>query len=185
MRTLLMIFLISVFITQSKTYKIDFGIAKNGNNWWVVNDGVMGGLSEGIKILTKNSILFKGIISLDNNGGFSSLRRSLADKDLTQYNEVEIRYRSLGISQALTFAVSNRWYIPNYKVRLEGTLGQWETRTIKLSDFKKFYLGNPMNDYLKKEAIQKIVRIGVITDEKKYGGFEFEIDYIEFKSSNK
>lgn len=172
-------------MTQSNTYKIDFGIAKNGNNWWVVNDGVMGGLSKGNKILTRNSILFKGVISLDNNGGFSSLRRSLEDRDLTQYNEVEIRYRSLGISQALTFAVSKRWYIPNYKVRLEGTLGQWKTRTIKLSDFRKFYLGNPMNDRLQKEAIQEIVRIGFITDEKKYGGFEFEIDYIEFKSATK
>jgi hypothetical protein len=34
---------------------------------------------------------------------------------------------------------------------------------------------------LKKETLKEIIRIGFITDEKKYGDFEFEIDYIEFK----
>ena len=40
--------------------KIDFGKKKSGRNWRVVNDGVMGGLSEGDAVLTDNSILFKG-----------------------------------------------------------------------------------------------------------------------------
>lgn len=168
-------------MTQNNTYKIDFGKTKDGVNWWVVNDGVMGGLSQGNKVMTENSILFKGVISLDNNGGFSSLRRSLSDKNLTQYNKIEIRYRSTGISKALSLSVSRRWYIPNYKISLEGTSGKWKTKTIKLSDFKKHSLGKPMNESLKKEKIKDVVRMGIITDEKKYGDFEFEVDYIEFK----
>tara|TARA_R110001632_G_scaffold43376_1_gene109941 strand:- start:92205 stop:92321 length:117 start_codon:yes stop_codon:yes gene_type:complete len=37
-----------------------------------------------------------------------------------------------------------------------------------------------MNEKLEKEVLSDIVRIGFITDEKKYGDFEFEIDSIEF-----
>ena len=177
------IFLISFLLiqmTQNTSYKIDFGKTKDGINWWVVNDGVMGGLSQGNKTLTENSILFKGVISLDNNGGFSSLRRSLSDKDLSQYDQIQIRYRSTGISKALTLSVSRRWYIPNYKISLEGTSGKWETKTIKISDIKKYYLGKPLNESLKKEKLKDIIRMGIITDEKKYGDFEFEVDYINF-----
>ena len=92
-----------------------------------------------------------------------------------------MRYRSFGISLAFTIAVSRRWYIPNYKINLNETSSEWITTTIKLSDMRKHYFGKPMNETLKKETLKEIVRIGFITDEKKYGDFEFEIDYIKFK----
>lgn len=180
MRTILIVFLISLFMTQNKPYTIDFGKEKKGKKWQVINDGVMGGLSKGNSRLTDNSILFKGEVSLDNNGGFSSLRRSFRSKDLSAFDEVKIKYKSSGISLAFTMAVSQRWYVPNYKMSLASTSSQWKTATIKLTDFKKHYIGKPMDESLEKKVLTDIVRIGFITDEKKYGDFEFEIDYIEF-----
>jgi hypothetical protein len=51
---------------------IDFTDKKAGHQMNVVNDGVMGGLSQGAIEMTQNdSLLFKGNISLQNNGGFS------------------------------------------------------------------------------------------------------------------
>jgi hypothetical protein len=37
-----------------------------------------------------------------------------------------------------------------------------------------------MNETLDSNALGEVIRLGFITDEKKYGDFEFEIDYIEF-----
>ena len=65
-----------MFLSFTINKKIDFGKKKDGRNWQVVNDGVMGGLSEGEAQLTDDSVVFKGNVSLDNNGGFSSLRSS-------------------------------------------------------------------------------------------------------------
>ena len=175
-----LIVLLFHFISSQDTIKIDFGKEKEGKYWKVINDGVMGGLSKGSKRLTTNSLLFKGVVSLDNNGGFSSLRYPFSDKNISKCNEIEIRYRSTGISMAFTIAVSRRWYIPNYKIRLNKTSSEWITKTIKLTDLRKHYIGKPMNETLKKETLKEIVRIGFITDEKKYGDFEFEIDYIKF-----
>ena len=69
MKIKLIMLLFYSLITQN-TIKIDFGKEKGGKYWRVVNDGVMGGLSKGTKKLTANSMLFKGKVSLDNNGGF-------------------------------------------------------------------------------------------------------------------
>lgn len=160
--------------------KIDFGKQKDGRNWQVVNDGVMGGLSQGNAELTDNSILFKGKVSLDNNGGFSSLRSNFSRKKLSSYEQVKIRYRSEGISLAMTLSVSRAWYVPNYKTSLSSTDGEWKTLTLNLKDFRKHYIGRPMNETLNSNALSEVIRLGFITDEKKYGDFEFELDYIEF-----
>ena len=141
MKTYLIILLFPFLMQQQNNYQIDFGEEKKGLYWSVVNDGVMGGLSRGRKKLTKNSLLFKGNVSLDNNGGFSSLRRSFSEFDISNFEYVEIKYRSSGISLALTFAVSRRWYVPNYKVSLDETSSKWKTVTIKLTDLRKYYIG--------------------------------------------
>jgi len=181
MKIQLIILLLSFLSQKQEPYQIDFGSKKKGSNWRVINDGVMGGLSKGVANLTNNSLLFKGSVSLDNDGGFSSLRRSFSSKNLSRFDEIEIRYRSSGISLAFTIAVSRRWYIPNYKRALDKTSWKWNTVRIKLSDFRKHYIGKPLNEMLKKEALKKVTSIGFITDEKKYERFEFEVDYIQFQ----
>lgn len=52
--------------------------------WRVVDDGVMGGLSKGKVQISKEGIMtFSGKLSLENNGGFSSLRTGDLKLDLT------------------------------------------------------------------------------------------------------
>ena len=46
-------------------------------DWRIVNDGLMGGLSQGEIIMTEHhTAVFQGNLSLSNNGGFSSARTS-------------------------------------------------------------------------------------------------------------
>ena len=108
------------------------------------------------------------------------MRSNFSRKALANYDQVKIRYRSDGIALAMTLSVSRRWYIPNYKTSLVSTGGAWETKVINLKDFRKHYIGKPMNEMMSDEALNQVIRLGFITDEKKYGDFEFEIDYIEF-----
>ena len=43
--------------------------------WTIVNDGVMGGLSSSEIIETEEkTLIFSGLVSLENNGGFASVR---------------------------------------------------------------------------------------------------------------
>jgi len=53
-------------------------------SWKSVNDGVMGGVSEGgFKRTDSNTLLFSGTLSLENNGGFASIRTEPRAMDLT------------------------------------------------------------------------------------------------------
>ena len=54
---------------------LDFSGADSIKEWQTINDGVMGGVSEGkFKITDKKTLEFFGTLSLENNGGFASVR---------------------------------------------------------------------------------------------------------------
>ena len=73
---------------------VDFKTDTSMDNWFVVNDGVMGGLSQGsFEFNTEGYATFKGTISLDNYGGFSSIRYRSKQMDISNYSKIAIRLK--------------------------------------------------------------------------------------------
>ena len=138
-----------------KDLKINFGSAQGAQGWRVINDGVMGGLSQGKAQLTENSILFQGNISLDNNGGFSSLKSPFQKTDLSSFEFVEVRLKSKGQKFALTLETHERFYMPYFKINLSTKSEDWEVLHLKIADFKVYRLGQLMEKPLPKERIKK------------------------------
>jgi hypothetical protein len=60
--------------------------------WQTVNDGVMGGISSSRMAEADGVLSFEGELSLENNGGFASVRR-LVDTDLSQVTGVRLEVR--------------------------------------------------------------------------------------------
>jgi hypothetical protein len=177
----LIVLLTTIMTTfNNSTYKIDFGTTQDGKDWMVVNDNVMGGRSNSTAELSTNSLIFKGFISLKNNGGFASLRSSLGSFDLSVFKKVKIRFRSAGRDFALRLGTSDLYYRPNYRHFFSSTTKDWEIAELNLSDFKEFTLGQITSTKISKDIFEKIIRIGIILNDKKEGPFEIEIDYIEF-----
>ena len=174
--------LISVLLMMSyvNNYKIDFGQTIGGQDWMIVNDGVMGGLSKSKMTFTKNSLIFKGTLSLQNNGGFASIRSGKGKFDLSKYTTVKIKFRSTGRDFSLRFANSNLYFKPNYKHNFSSSTGEWNIAELKMSNFKEYTLGRVSGSIVGKEKLENIIRIGIILSDKKDGPFELEIDYIEF-----
>ena len=59
----------------------DFSAQDSANGWNVVNDTVMGGVSSGRLVVDDGLMVFDGELSLDNNGGFASVRSPVIDPD--------------------------------------------------------------------------------------------------------
>jgi len=57
----------------------DFAGAADVDGWNVVNDTVMGGVSSGELAWVDGTMVFTGELSLDNNGGFASVRSPFVD----------------------------------------------------------------------------------------------------------
>ena len=61
-------------------------------NWAVVNDGVMGGLSQSRAVISNHgTLMFTGVVSLANNGGFASIRHGAESFDLGRGEGILVR----------------------------------------------------------------------------------------------
>jgi NADH dehydrogenase [ubiquinone] 1 alpha subcomplex assembly factor 1 len=174
--------LVLLLFTAMPALTFDFGTSCDTcDNWFVVLDGVMGGLSEGDATMTDTSILFKGKVSLENNGGFASLRTSYGDYDLSSYEKVSVRYRSTGQDFGFTLTKYRQFWRANYKANLPITSGEWQTVTFKLTDFETYRLGRKLSGHLDTADLSKIIRLGFISNTKAPTAFEIEIDRIVFE----
>ena len=174
------VFLLAFLFPQATPpLSYDFGAAA-GSDWRVIVDGVMGGLSSGKVELLDNSMVFTGSISLDNNGGFSSLRAPFGKYDLTQSRSVELRYRSTGGEFTFMMEKDRRFWIPYFALSLPDTGAEWVTLQVDLDTFDIRRLGEKTGATMEAKYLDDIIRIGFMKLDKKEGPFMLEVDYLTF-----
>ncbi len=180
MKYFLALLLTASFMKAPLTY--DFGTScDNCDQWFVTLDGVMGGLSTGTLEQTNESIILKGKISLENNGGFASMRTPYKDFDLSGYKTVTIRYRSTGQDFALTLNKYKRFWRPQYKTNLPMTQGAWKTITCNFTDFDTYRLNDKLEGHPEEDDLANIIRLGLISNTKAATNYVFEVDKIVFE----
>ena len=157
---------------------IDFTDKKAGHQMNVVNDGVMGGLSQGSIEMTQNdSLLFKGNISLQNNGGFSSFRIGGKLWDLSAWKGVEILVKGDGRTYGLrattdeTFLRSSVSFTADFKTVKD----EWVKLQIPFSKMKASWRGRKLDRNFDPAQIKGL---GIILADKTAGKFALEIKSI-------
>ena len=181
MSNVLIIFSALFFMTNQPKLEFDFGKDKSGKDWMIINDGVMGGLSVSTAVLENNKIVFSGNISLENNGGFASLRSPFGVYDISNFKSVKIRYKSYGRTFSLMLEKSRYFYLPFFRHDFKSESDDWKEEEIKLSKFKEYRLSQWTGNYTNAQGLSDIFRIGIILFDKKEGPFRLEIDYIKFE----
>ena len=82
---------------MNTTILYDFTKDSNKTDWRIIDDGVMGGVSQGkFAIDSDGNGVFQGTVSLENNGGFSSIRHQFEKIKTTKNNTVSIRLKGDG-----------------------------------------------------------------------------------------
>lgn len=167
--------------SSTKLNMFDFGeTGVNTGHWFVVVDGVMGGRSSAALIATENSVVLSGDISLENRGGFASIRTPYGDYDLSEFTQLQIRYRSTGQSFAFTLSNFRRFYMPRFKHVLPNTYGAWDEVSVRFDNFKKMRFGDELGGGPTSAELKNIIRLGLISNDKIAGPFSLEVDYIKF-----
>ncbi len=174
-----LIFLLSLTISD---LTLNFGSGQNQvNNWVLISDNIMGGISKSKLEYTQNTMILTGNISLDNFGGFASVKTEFGKYDISQFKGIKIKFKSTNQKFAFTLEDSKNWTFPNFKGAFTSTKpNTWEEKIILFKDFKEYQIGEPTGEKLLESNLKKIVRMGIITTEKKEGPFTIEVDYIEF-----
>ncbi|MEJ2721776.1 MAG: CIA30 family protein [bacterium] len=156
---------------------VEFG-DESSASWQPINDGVMGGLSESrLRITADHTGVFAGSVSLENNGGFASVRASLNETDLSSFHGLAIRTRGDGKRYRLRLRTDNRFDGIAYQAKFDTTRGEWETVEIPFDEFVPTYRGRTLNDVPPLNA-GKICQIGFMVADKQEGCFRLEIKWV-------
>ena len=110
--------------------------------WYVVNDNVMGGRSEGGFEQTSGELIFAGSTNT-NGGGFSSIRTRALQLDLSNHAGIQLRLKGDGRRYTWQLQTNARWRgrRVSYWAEFETSKGEWSTVNIPFAHFYPQYRG--------------------------------------------
>ena len=122
-------YLIICLLFQTMIFSQNVTMVDPSNNigidkWGIVNDGVMGGISQSNIYLNEvNNIIFSGNVSLENNGGFASIRRGFDGTQLEESSAFLLRVK--GDGNIYKFRLTMKGSYANYSADFKTTKDQW------------------------------------------------------------
>ena len=164
--------------TNMKSKIADFTEENVRSQWGVTNDDVMGGVSTS-KISTNenNVLIFSGVVSLENNGGFASLRSPIDDYNFSDFEGFVMKVKGDGKTYNLSFRQTKNFTGYNYTQKFQTEKDKWQIVILPFKDFKLKYYGREVNN---SEAPDKstIKQISILISDKQQGPFRTEIEWI-------
>lgn len=148
--------------------------------WRIVLDGVMGGLSTGKARQGDGSLIFAGETSLENNGGFSSMRCALPAGALDGADSFRLRVKGDGRTYIFGARSSSRASGASFWSRFDTVAGEWQTIDVKIEDMERTFFGRPVGGRITPDQVKAIE---FYIYDKKAGPFRLEIDEIRAASS--
>ena len=157
----------------------DFSNLAN-QKWSIVNDDIMGGLSEShFQINSDGNAVFIGHVSLQNNGGFASVRNQ-EQINLLGFKAVRLFVKGDGKRYSFRLKPSQESSNPSYwyEQRFETSNEVWEQIVLPLNEFLPTYRGRQPKDAPKLD-LKSISQFGFLISDKQSGDFRIEIKRIE------
>ena len=150
--------------------------------WQVVNDDVMGGVSKSRFVVTNGTAVFRGKVSLANNGGFASVRSSPAKLDLTGFDAFILRVRGDGRKYKFTVRTDSSFHGPIYPCAFTTKTGTWEEHRLAFQDFVPTFRGYVLTDAPAFDPA-RVVSVGILIADKQAGPFRLELAWIKASSA--
>ncbi len=163
----------------SEKLLFDFQTPTNSPEWQVVNDDVMGGVSTSqFQLLTNSGAVFSGVVSLENNGGFASVRSSPVQEKLNGSDAFVFRVRGDGRRYKSTVRTETGFNAPNYQAEFTTKRGEWEEHRLSFKDFVPTFRGRVLTD-LPPLNPAKVASVGFLISDQQEGAFKLEVSWIK------
>ena len=158
---------------------LDFRSPEDGSLWRIVNDGVMGGLSQSrMAVTAEQAGVFQGTVSLENYGGFASVRTEPTDFGLTDRKGLSLRIKGDGRNYQLRLRTDRGFDGIAYASSFDTVKGEWITVRLDFLDCSPTYRGRAVPDAPALEP-GRIRQISFFIGDKQEGPFRLEIDSIK------
>ncbi|MGE5266937.1 MAG: CIA30 family protein [Deltaproteobacteria bacterium] len=120
----------------------DFHAAESTADWSAIDDAVMGGIfSSRLRHDPAGHAVFEGVVSLDNNGGFASVRSHPAALGAPEATSYVLDIRGDGKRYKLTLRTDDAFDGVNYQAAFEPPRDQWTTVRLPVSEFRPTFRG--------------------------------------------
>ena len=164
---------------------LDFAGPDAAQTWQTVNDGVMGGVSDGrFRIAPDKTLEFFGTLSLENNGGFASVRTKPTDLDIQAGDTLVARVKGDGREYVLNIYTKSRRMAFSYRAPLPTTKDEWTEVRVPLADFIPTAFGRRVQGMGPVEPDQ-INGLGFMLSDKKPGKFQMQVEWVKLERAEK
>ncbi|MGB8694484.1 MAG: CIA30 family protein [Steroidobacteraceae bacterium] len=152
---------------------LDFSRAEVVRTFWVVNDGVMGGVSSSRLRPAPGAMLFEGEVSLENNGGFASFRGPV--RFPTQSAALLLTVRGDGRRYRLTLKLVDDSGAAQYQAAFVAP-PEWATLRFHPTDFAASFRGRAVAAPV--VSFADVRYVGLLIADKQSGRFNIELKSI-------
>lgn len=154
----------------------EFNLNSEISSWKIVNDVVMGGKSESKFYLNQDGNgTFEGKVSLENNGGFCSVKYNF--EPITPNKNKRICIRHKGDGKKYQFRVKTNRSDPHSYVYSFQTSTEWQTTDIPISELHPNFRGRKLD--MPNYDGSNLEEIAFLIGNKKEENFQLLIDRIE------
>ena len=168
-----------VIVEETSQTLFDFTGVDVAKEWQIVNDGVMGGVSQGaFKIIDRKTLEFFGTLSLANNGGFASVRSKAKKLDLEKGDTLVAKVRGDGREYMLNLYPDKQRVAYSYRATVQTKKDEWIEVKVPLDKFEATSFGRSVKNagLVKPEDFNSL---GFMLSDKKAGPFKLEIESIK------
>ena len=129
----------------SRSVLFDFNDPAGLDDWFAVNDAVMGGVSTGRMTLHAPGVAcFSGVVSLGNGGGFASVRTSPRHHATDGASALRLRVQGDGRDYKFTARTDDGFDGVQYQARFTTAAGAWQDVRLSGADFVPTFRGRPV-----------------------------------------
>lgn len=156
----------------------DFSAEGAAERWYAINDGVMGGVSRGaLRSTAAGTAEFRGRVSLENEGGFASVRSRDELPELGRVSGLELRVRGDGRLYKINLKLDRSTDGILYRAPVPTRAGEWQTLRLPFAAFEPSWRGRvvPGSPPLDPSRVRSV---GLMISERQSGPFRLEIAWI-------
>lgn len=167
--------LMATIVPSETRILFDLSDPRESATWQTVDDVVMGGISDSDWAWSEDGIsIFSGKVSLENNGGFCSVRSVFFESNLVEY--VGIEFVVKGDGKTYTFYVRDDFGNVLHS-RAVKTTGDWQIIRLPfaLLQARRFGIYLPNAPRLDTTLIRMV---GIIITDKQVGDFRLEVEQV-------
>lgn len=147
--------------------------------WQAINDGVMGGVSVSrLRFDPAGYAVFEGDVSLENNGGFASVRAAAVDLGCADTVAYVLTVFGDGRTYKLNLRTDTGFDGVTYQAAFAPVPGRWTRSVLPLAAFEPRFRGRlvPGAPPLRPETVKQM---GLLISDKQAGAFRLMVKTIE------